>query len=68
MNGRSITKHCLEVESLETVEKTVTDVIDEVKTEICFKYCKYFDVKSLMDEESANKVLEKCARCPLNRL
>ena len=53
---------------METVEKTVTDVIDEVKTEICFKYCKYFDVKSLMDEESANKVLEKCAECPLNRL
>lgn len=42
--------------------ETVTDIIEEVKTEICDNYCKYVDQLS---EEELN---EKCSNCPLSRL
>lgn len=46
-------------------QKSVTDLIEEVREEICNKYCKYYD----MDHELAQDDLEEiCKSCPLNKL
>lgn len=44
--------------------KTVTDILEEVSSEICNNYCKYQNEMMYSDE-----MLEtKCSECPLNRL
>ena len=46
--------------------KTVSKIIDDVKTEICDSYCKYADG---VTHEGYAQMLEKhCANCPLNEL
>lgn len=46
--------------------RTVTEIIDDVKTEICDSYCKYVDG---VTKEGYDLVLEKhCKSCPLNKL
>ena len=48
-------------------EKTVTQIIDEVRTEICNGYCKFMD--AILEEEIYDGVLNsRCSNCPLNRL
>lgn len=43
--------------------KTVTDILEEVSSEICNNYCKYQNEMMYSDE-----MLEtKCSECPLNR-
>ena len=44
-------------------EKSITQILDDVKSEICDKYCKYpFEVE---DEADLDKI---CENCPLERL
>jgi len=48
-------------------EKTVTQIINEVRTEICNDYCKYMD--AILEEEIYDGILNsRCSNCPLNRL
>lgn len=51
---------------------TVQDIIEHVKTEICFNYCKMPDeamAKANGDENVADKALEEiCDKCPLGLL
>ena len=42
--------------------KTVADIIEEVKLEICKDYCKFVD--QLPEEEMD----QKCLECPLSKL
>ena len=49
-------------------EKTVTDIIREVKDEICDKYCKYPDTWDEFREGCELAESEICANCPLDRL
>lgn len=44
-------------------QKSVTELIEEVREEICDKYCKYSD-RGLSDDE----IEELCTNCPLNKL
>lgn len=44
---------------------TISDIIEEVKTEICDNYCKYPDLFSAEEEEV---LLGMCEECPLGRL
>lgn len=49
-------------------EKTVAEIIEDVKTEICMNYCKY---PVTWDEEKEGCQLfesDICKNCPLNRL
>lgn len=44
---------------------TIMEVIEEVVTEMCDKYCKY----PLMEYDYEDEMLEKvCSNCPLNRI
>ena len=48
------------------VRRTVTEIIDDVKTEICDSYCKYADG---VTKEGYDQMLKKhCKNCPLNKL
>lgn len=54
-------------------EKSVNEIIEEVKTEICDNYCKYPDIydtrKDSGEDYDYDRMFgEKCDRCPLNRL
>ena len=48
-------------------EKSISEIIEEVKVDICDHYCKWPDT---WDEEETETTLEdgKCANCPLGRL
>jgi len=48
--------------------KNISQIIEEVKTDICNKYCKYPET---WDEEAEGMELSEsdiCKNCPLNRL
>ncbi len=47
--------------------ETISEIIEDVKIEICDHYCKYPDI---WDEEKEEQTLEdaKCRLCPLGRL
>lgn len=50
----------------ESQARTVTEIIDGVKTEICDSYCKYANG---VTKEGYDPMLEKhCKSCPLNKL
>ena len=57
---------------VENIQLTVQDIIEHVKTEICFNYCKMPDValkKANGDEGVADKYMEEiCDKCPLGLL
>ena len=54
---------------MENKEKTVSQIIEEVKTEICDKYCRYPTMYDMDDEDQYNEMIEKvCSNCPLDRL
>ena len=44
------------------MDKTISEMFEEIKEEMCDKYCKYID--QLGEEE----IDELCSDCPLNRL
>lgn len=46
---------------------TITEILDEIATEMCDKYCKY---PYEWDEEKDGQLCESeiCANCPLNRI
>ena len=49
-------------------EKTISEQFEEIKKEMCDKYCKY---PNIWDEEAEGCELcesDVCANCPLNRL
>ena len=46
-------------------QKTVSEIIEEIKAEICDDYCKY--PKKYKDEDALLES-DTCNRCPLNRL
>lgn len=48
-------------------KKTVSEIIDEVRLEICDNYCKYMD-SVVSDEDYEEVILKHCDDCPLNRL
>lgn len=49
--------------------KTVSQIIEEVKSEICDKYCRYQTIYYADDEDELTEMMEKvCANCPLDRL
>lgn len=61
----------LSPESEKVPEKTVSEIIDGVKTEICDNYCKYSDIsytREYSDEEYDKIIEEVCDSCPLKRL
>ncbi|MGN0417032.1 hypothetical protein [Anaerostipes faecalis] len=47
----------------ESKNKTVTDILEEVKQQICDDYCKY---PTLIDD--IEELDTKCTECPLNKL
>lgn len=48
-------------------QKTVSQIIDEVRTEICNTRCQYMD--AILEEEIYDGILNsRCSNCPLNRL
>lgn len=48
-------------------DKTISQIIEEVASEICDHYCKYMHGNYL--EEELDEVLNKyCSNCPLNKL
>lgn len=52
-------------------EKSVTDVLEEVKEDICDNYCKYVEEYggiNFTDEQLERLMAERCDTCPLNRL
>ncbi len=52
-------------------EKSVTKTIEEVKEEICDKYCKFiaeFNKGEKTDAEFLTFLEEHCEVCPLNKL
>lgn len=60
------------VKTMETKEekaKTVSQIIEEVKNEICDKYCRYQTIYDEDDEDELTEMMEKiCFNCPLDRL
>ncbi len=51
--------------------KSVTEIIEEIKTEIFDHYCKYpdiYDTREDSDKEYDKMIKEVCGSCPLNRL
>lgn len=51
--------------------KSVTEIIEEIKCEMCDQYCKYPDIYNTRedsDEEYDKMIAEVCDSCPLNRL
>lgn len=55
----------------ESQARTVTEIIDDVKAEICNNYCKYSDInytREYSDEEYDKMIEEVRGICPLNRL
>lgn len=44
--------------------KTISDILEEVKEQMCDKYCKYSE-QAKDEEELWNEI---CDKCPLNRL
>jgi hypothetical protein len=51
--------------------KSVTGIIEKIKTEICDHYCKYpaiYDTREDSDKEYDKMIAEVCEHCPLNRL
>ena len=50
----------------ESQARTVTEIIDDVKDEICDSYCKYADG---VTKEGYDQMLKKhCENCPRNKL
>ena len=52
-------------------QKTVSDIIEEVRSDICDNYCKYSDInytREYSDAEYDKMMREQCDSCPLNRL
>lgn len=49
------------------MEKSISEIIEEVKADICDHYCKWPDT---WDEEEQGETLEdgKCVSCPLSKL
>lgn len=45
--------------------QTIPEIIEEVKCEICDKYCKYPDLFTAEEEDVLNAT---CEDCPLGRL
>lgn len=48
--------------------KTVTQIIDEVREQMCNEYCKYTAVAVQLLDESTEEMDKICGDCPLNRL
>lgn len=49
--------------------KTVSQIIEEVKNEICDKYCRYPTIYNVDDEDELKDMMNKvCDGCPLDRL
>ena len=56
-----------EVRRRQMKDKTISQIIEEVASEICDHYCKYMHGSYL--EEELDEVLDKhCSNCPLNKL
>ena len=49
------------------MDKTIAEIIEEVKVAMCNDYCKFHEI---WDEETEGATLEdtKCVDCPLGRL
>lgn len=61
----SITNELTEaVKNINPESKTVTDILEEVKKEMCDEYCVYAKLTPNFQKEAE----ETCNRCPLNRL
>lgn len=54
------------------MDKTVTQIMEQVKSEICDDYCKwpeeYLQIHNDPDEAQAYMLAEKCTTCPLQKL
>ena len=49
-------------------QKTISEMFEDIKENMCDKYCKYPEKFDCDDEEQLNAFEEICIRCPLNRL
>lgn len=47
---------------------SVTEILEEVREDICTNYCKYPAVYGEGDSEFDRLMHERCESCPLNRL
>lgn len=54
----------MEVTIVESTQKSVTELIDEAVSEICFNYCKWPD----KIENQADLLDKYCKNCPLQKL
>ena len=52
---------------MEQESKTVSQIIEEVKGQMCDKYCKY---PNIWDEEKEGQLYDSdiCNNCPMNKL
>lgn len=48
--------------------KTISEILDEVKNDMCNDYCKWPNAWDEDKEEIALEDSEQCKNCPLNRL
>ena len=46
---------------------TISEIVEEVKEQICDQYCKYRETAD-KHEIGFDALIEKCGDCPLNRL
>lgn len=44
---------------------TVTDILEQVKADMCDEYCKW---PKMLEDEPEDALLDICDRCPLGRL
>lgn len=57
------------METKEEKAKTVSQIIEEVKNEICDNYYRYSTIYNTDNEDWYDEMMEKiCVNCPLDRL
>lgn len=57
------------METKEEKAKTVSQIIEEVKMEICDNYCRYSTIYNTDNEDEYDEMIGKrCSNCPLDRL
>lgn len=56
------------MDTKEETAKSVSQIIEEVKMEICDNYCRYTEIYDSNDDDYDAMMEERCVNCPLSRL
>ncbi|MFA6664342.1 MAG: hypothetical protein WCS21_08530 [Lachnospiraceae bacterium] len=51
----------------ESKDKSITDIIEEIKADFCDNYCKFQGQYGDSPEEYDQMLENECSRCPMNR-